>query len=146
MFRNTQLRLDLVKQLRDMWAIVTFLEDNTIESDKAIYDGMDIKTLAEQVYDELLSIAKSTVDLHDSLKPVPQKTKEKIGTLLNSREMNPAEFFSFQFKMGVYLPLLSPFIVPLLLTFTIAIRHKLYLIFCKKKNGGATDDVKVKTD
>ena len=30
-----------------MWAIVTFLEDNTIESDKAIYDGMDIKTLAE---------------------------------------------------------------------------------------------------
>ena len=46
-----------------MWAIVTFLEDNAIESDKEIFEGMDLKTLAEQVYDELLSIAQGTSDL-----------------------------------------------------------------------------------
>ena len=126
-----------------MWAIVTFLEDNAIESDKEIFEGMDLKTLAEQVYDELLSIAQGTSDLEKSLKPVPFKIKEKIGTLLNSSEMNPAEFFPPSFRMGVYLPILSPFIVPLVLTLSLTTRRKLYLLYCDKEK---KSDEKVKTE
>ena len=41
-----------------MLAVVTFLEENTIESDKLIYDGMTLKTLAENAYEELVAIAR----------------------------------------------------------------------------------------
>ena len=67
------------------------------------------------------------------LQPVPLNIKEKIGTLMNSKEMNPALFFSNNFKMGVYLPILSPFIIPIILTITLVLRHKLYLKFIKKE-------------
>lgn len=77
-----------------MRAVVTFLEQNTIESNAAIYEDMTLKTLAEQVYDELLTMADSVKVLTD-LKPMPLPTKEKIGTLLSTKEMNPALFFSF---------------------------------------------------
>ena len=50
--------MELVKQLKDMLAVVTFLEENTIESDKLIYDGMTLKTLAENAYEELVAIAR----------------------------------------------------------------------------------------
>ena len=40
-----------------MWAIVTILEENAIESDSIVYGEMTLKTLAEQVYDELLAMA-----------------------------------------------------------------------------------------
>lgn len=133
-FKQTQLRLDLAKQLKDMRNVVTFLEQNTIESNANIYEGMTLKETAEQVYDELLTISKQTTSLSDSvLQPVPLKIKEKIGTLMNSKEMNPALFFSNNFKMGVYLPILSPFIIPIILTITLVLRHKLYLKFIKKE-------------
>ena len=68
-FKETQIRLDLVKQLRDMWSIVTILEENAIESSSIVLDGMTLKELAEQVYDELMAHAQSTTSL-DSIKPV----------------------------------------------------------------------------
>ena len=131
-FRRTQLRLDLIEQLKDMLSIVTFLEQNTIESGKVIFDEMTLKELAETTYDEIIAVSTSVKTL-DALKPVPQITKEKIGSLLSSKEMNPASFFSFSFKVGVYLPILSPFTIPILLTLGLILRRKLYLMLCKKK-------------
>ena len=55
---------------------------------------MTLKELAEQVYDEVLTIAAQATSA-EVLKAVPLATKEKIGTLLSSKEMNPALFFSF---------------------------------------------------
>ena len=46
--------------MQDMLSIITILEQNAIESDKVIYEGMPLKDLAEQVYDELLKVVKST--------------------------------------------------------------------------------------
>lgn len=46
-FKQTQLRLDLAKQLKDMRNVVTFLEQNTIESNANIYEGMTLKETAE---------------------------------------------------------------------------------------------------
>ena len=42
-----------------MRQLITILEQNAIESDKDIYDGLSLKDLAEQVYDELLKVVKS---------------------------------------------------------------------------------------
>ena len=146
-YRKNQHKLDLVKQLKDMLAVVTFLEENTIESNKAIYDGMTLKTLAENAYEELVTIAKQATSI-ETLRPVPLKVKEKIGTLLNTKEMNPALFFSASFKLGVYLPILAPFIVPIILTVSLVIRARLFQKICKKKQEGvaATGEEKTKTD
>ena len=69
-FRRTQLRLDLIEQLKDMLSIVTFLEQNTIESGKVIFDEMTLKELAETTYDEIIAVSTSVKTL-DALKPVP---------------------------------------------------------------------------
>ena len=139
-YSRSQNRFELVKQLKDMLAVVTFLEENTIESNELIYDGMTLKILAENAYEELLSIAREATSV-ESIKPMPLKVKEKIGTLLNTKEMNPALFFSISFKFGVYLPILAPFVVPIILTVTLVIRGKLFRLICNKKK-----DEKVKTD
>lgn len=49
--------------------------------------------------------------------PVPTEIKEKLGTLLLTKKMNAAAFFSFSFKIGVYLPILAPLVSPFLLSF-----------------------------
>ena len=97
--------------MQDLQSIITILQQNAIESDKDIYDGMSLKDLAEPVYDELLAIVKS-----QSPQPVPAMIKEKIGSLLQTKKMNPASFFSWSFKCGVYVPILAPFVFPLGLT------------------------------
>lgn len=56
-FRRTQLRLDVVQQLKDMAATVTFLGLNQAASGSVIYDGMTLKELAESTYTELLAFA-----------------------------------------------------------------------------------------
>ena len=56
-FRRTQLRLDVVQQLKDMAATVTFLGLNQVASGSVIYDGMTLKELAESTYTELLAFA-----------------------------------------------------------------------------------------
>ena len=89
-YKEEQLRLDNIKQLQDMLSIITILEQNTIESDKDIYEGMPLKDLAEQVYGELLRGAQSSPP-----QPVPASIKGKLGSLLQTKKMNPASFFSF---------------------------------------------------
>ena len=118
-----------------MIAVITILEQNSIESNKIIYDGMTLNVLAESTYKEIIDISSSNKAL-DSLKPFPRKTKERIGMLMNSKQLNPATFFSFEFKLGVYLPLLAPFFIPLFLTLTLVIRGNLFNKYCKKKDEG----------
>jgi hypothetical protein len=48
--------------------------------------------------------------------PVPKDIKDKLGTLLQTKKMNSPAFFSFSFKVGVYLPIIAPLVSPLLLT------------------------------
>jgi hypothetical protein len=48
--------------------------------------------------------------------PVPNEIKDKLGTLLQTKKMNAPAFFSLSFTVGVYLPILAPFLTPMLLT------------------------------
>jgi len=45
---------------------------------------------------------------------IDQKSKEKIGVLYETKKMNPPWFFSFEFRVGTYMPILSPFFLSLL--------------------------------
>ena len=120
-YKEEQLRLDNIKQLQDMLSIITILEQNAIESDKDIYEGMPLKDLAEQVYEELLRGARSSTP-----QPVPASIKEKLGSLLQTKKMNPASFFSWSFKCGVYVPIMAPFAFPLALTLVDLLRRALF--------------------
>ena len=113
--------MDNIKQLQDMLSIITILEQNAIESDKDIYEGMPLKDLAEQVYEELLRGARSGTP-----QPVPAGIKEKLGSLLQTKKMNPASFFSWSFKCGVYVPIMAPFAFPLALTLVDLLRRALF--------------------
>ena len=127
-YKEEQLRLDNIKQLQDMLSIITILEQNAIESDKDIYEGMPLKDLAEQVYDELLSVSRSATP-----QPVPSNIKEKLGSLLQTKKMNPASFFSWSFKCGVYVPIMAPFAFPLGLTLMDLLRRALFAFIKRKK-------------
>lgn len=127
-YKEEQLRLDNIKQLQDMLSIITILEQNAIESDKDIYEGMPLKDLAEQVYDELLSVSRSPTP-----QPVPSNIKEKLGSLLQTKKMNPASFFSWSFKCGVYVPIMAPFAFPLGLTLMDLLRRALFAFIKRKK-------------
>lgn len=128
----------MVKQLHNMVAIVTFLEQNQLASGQIIYDGMNLKELAENTFTILVDEAqKMSVS---NISAMPYSLKEKIGTLLSTKEMNPALYISPEFMLGIYLPILSPFIVPLILTLTLVFRLKLFSK-CKKQT-----EVKEKTD
>ena len=125
-----------------MLAIVTFLEQNNIESSKVIYDGMTLKELAENAYSELLAFAKSIKD--DNIPEVPLKLKEKLGTLMSTKEMNPAEYISPMFLLGIYMPLVAPMIIPFLLTIQGIIKLKAKQIFGSK--GPKNETEKIKTE
>ena len=59
-----------------------------------------------------------------TLKPVSLDIKEKIGALLTTKSMNPASYFSPQFKLGVYVPILGPFLMPIPLVLIAILKHK----------------------
>ena len=123
LFLQTQHRLELIKQMKDLSAMINFLKENSLESSALVYyDTMTVKELIEQVYDEVLS-------LRDQGKGASFELKEKIGTLTQTNTVNPATFFSLKFKAGVYIPILSPFMVPLILT----LQGYLKVLMCKKK-------------
>lgn len=60
----------------------------------------------------------------DQTIPVPIGLKEKLGVLLQSKVLNPATFFSFDFSLGVWVPLVGPFIAPVGLTLFAVIKAK----------------------
>lgn len=45
--------------------------------------------------------------------------------LLQTKETNAPAHFSFSFKVGVYMPLLSPFVIPVGLTLFLVLRTKI---------------------
>ncbi len=51
--------------------------------------------------------------------------QEKLGVLLQTKTLNPPSFFSFQFKVGVYLPILAPFVLPILMTIWLVLLGKI---------------------
>ena len=69
--------------------------------------------LVEEVY-KTLTHSNIRKELGINLKEL----KDKIGVLYYTKKINPPYFFSFQFSIGVYLPILAPLIFPPLLTFT----------------------------
>jgi hypothetical protein len=60
-------------------------------------------------------------------------TREKIGVLQQSLVINPPVFFSFSFKVGTYLPLVAPFVFPVLLTAWMLFKYFAYRCLCGKK-------------
>ena len=136
----------MVQQLKDMAATVTFLGLNQVASGSVIYDGMTLKELAESTYTELLAFASAVKA--DRVPEVPLKLKEKLGTLMTTKEMNPALFISPLFLFGIYMPVFAPFVVPLILTATGIVKLKVGSIFKGSKDGedGDGKDGKQKTD
>ena len=79
------------------------------------------------------------------------KLKEKLGTLMTTKEMNPALFISPLFLFGIYMPVFAPFVVPLILTATGILKLKVGSILKGSKDGksekdGDGKDGKQKTD
>ena len=89
---------------------------------------MPLKDLAEQVYGELLQVASSATP-----QPVLQSIKEKLGSLLQTKKMNPASFFSWSFKCGVYVPIMAPFAFPLGLTLMDLARRAVFAFIQRRK-------------
>ena len=57
--------------------------------------------------------------------------------------MNPASFFSWSFKCGVYVPIMAPFVFPLGLTLADVLRRAIFEYIKRKKEGKSS---KVKTE
>lgn len=122
-----------------MLATVKFLEQTQLASGSVIYDGMALKELAENTYSELLTFAASIKG--ENVVEVPLKLKEKLGTMMSTKEMNPALFISDLFLFGIYMPVFAPFLTPLFLTVTGIIKLKVAQL-----RGKAGSDGKVKTE
>jgi hypothetical protein len=89
-----------------------------------VYKDYSIKQLVENVYFQLIELTTVTPAMsasgftisHMLDNPLPVDIRDKLGTLLQTKKMNAPAFFSLSFKFGVYLPILVPFLTPLLLT------------------------------
>ena len=60
--------------------------------------------------------------------------------------MNPASFFSWSFKCGVYVPILAPFVFPLGLTLMDLLRRGVFAFIAKKREQMFGNGNKVKTE
>jgi len=100
---------------------------------------MTLKELAENAYSELLDFAASIKS--DKVAEVPLKLKDKLGTLMSTKEMNPALYVSPLFLFGIYMPPFAPFLTPLMLTVFGILKLKMATVM--GKNGSES---KVKTE
>lgn len=91
---------------------------------------MTAASLMDSVYQQFQTTEIGNDDLYT--------IQEKLGVLLQTKTLNPPSFFSFSFKVGVYLPILAPFIIPILMTFWLVLVGKVQ----KWKQGGGGDKVK----
>ena len=57
-----------------------------------------------------------------------------LGLLLQTKSLNPPAFFSFSFKVGVYLPILAPFVLPIVMTVWLVSVGKIKKL-CKRSDG-----------
>lgn len=129
--------------MQDMIAIVGILETTMIESADKVFGEKTLKLLAEEVFDELLL----TIGQQEGQtpKPVSLEIKEKIGALLTTKSMNPASYFSPQFKLGVYVPILGPFLMPIPLVIIAILKSKLTNA-CKKMKKQVKKEQKEEAD
>ena len=74
---------------------------NYLESTKPLYKGKNIHELVSELKQELSNTRQKGF--------VSEDTKTKLNVLYETKEMNPPYFFSWEFTMGTYLPLLAPF-------------------------------------
>jgi len=94
------------------------LNENSFESNQVIFEDMTAASLLDSVYEQLMQMDQiEDADLY--------KIQEKLGVLLQTKTLNPPAFFSTSFKVGVYLPILAPFVLPILLTGFLVLRGKL---------------------
>ena len=97
--------------------VIDILNMNAFESDEAVWRGLSSAQVLDKVYNEL-SVAKVGDDLYE--------VSEQLGVLLETKKVNPPAHFSMSFKVGVYLPILSPFLVPIVMTGWLVLKHKLF--------------------
>jgi len=70
---------------------------------------MTINELVSHLYNLLMSD-------RDIARPPSKEMKDQIGVLYYTKELNAPYYFSPSFTFGVYLPILSPMIFPILLS------------------------------
>ena len=126
-----QKRLERNKCLDELKAAVRVLNENSFESNELIFEGMTAASLLDSVYEQFESERIGDDDLF--------RIQQKLGLLLQTKTLNPPTFFSFSFKVGVYLPILAPFVLPIVMTAWLVLLGKFGKL-CKRA------DDKVKTE
>lgn len=96
---------------------------NPLEKLYKIYQDKDIHQLASEIEEGIYQHSVKS-DINENRKQlfkkdgvmnfIDQVSKEKIGVLYETKKMNPPWFFSFEFRVGTYMPILSPFFLSLL--------------------------------
>lgn len=112
-----QKRLEKNKCLNELKSSVNILNKNSFESNEPIFEGMTAASLLDSVYDQFENSEIGDDDLY--------KIQEKLGVLLQTKTLNPPSFFSLSFKIGIYLPILAPFALPILMTIWLVLVGKL---------------------
>lgn len=113
-----------------MIAIITILRQNYLMNRGAIFNGQTVDELVNECYSYLAS--KTSEYIKDRTQMPSDALKEKIGALFYTKKINPPSFFSWSFVIGVYLPLLAPFLFPPIQTIQQLVQLKLAKKFKKK--------------
>lgn len=110
MFIESQQIMDTIESLRHFAQIIDLLKINYLETTKPLHKGKNIHELVTDLSAELSapSITRSSPSF------LPFASKLKLGTLFETKEMNPPYYFSWEFTIGTYMPFLAPFIISLL--------------------------------
>lgn len=117
--------------LEGLKSAVSILNENSFESNDEIWGGMTAAALLDSLFLQFQDGLQAK-DLYE--------VEQKLGVLLQTKKLNPPAFFSFSFKVGVYLPIVAPFVLPILLTVFLILRGKLAkLLGLNKKEKEKTD-------
>eukprot|EP00347_Sterkiella_histriomuscorum_P013739 403363551 len=131
LFVSNQVLFDRMQDTKDLIAIIEILKLNELEKNKLIYQGKSVFELVSQIYNKIVAQFEndksqqlfSNRQSDHNLKPLDEETKNIIGILYYTKEINSPYFFSLSFSIGVYLPLLSPLVFPPVLTFIAFLKH-----------------------
>ena len=109
-FVEGQQIMDTIESVRHFAQIIDLLKINYLETTQPLHEGKNVHELVTDLEAELAGSAIT----RSSPSFLPFSTKLKLGTLFETKHMNPPYYFSWEFTIGTYMPFLAPFIISLL--------------------------------
>ena len=125
-YRKSQETLSKVIQFERFLQIMQILKINYLETTKPIFEGKNLHELVSDVAQKL-----GDPNFKGDL-------THPIDILYDTKEMNPPWFFSLEFTIGTYMPLLAPFIMGLIQT--------IFKFWKEKRKEKSETSLKVKTE